>query len=269
MMTEEVKKEDVKVEEPKPEEKVVDLSPIEERAHLEGWRPKEEWNGDPDEWKDAKTFMRDGELFKKIDEIKRENKTLKKTVTTLKGHYDKVAETEYARAVADLKTQKREALVAGDPDKVIEIDEKLAEARENKSRVVEQEVVAEPTQHPEFVNWVAQNKWYESNSELRAFADTTGFAFTKSHPGVTPGEVFKYVSERVTKAYPELFRNLRKDAPNTVEGGGAPRKTSSKVSNITLTEDEERVMKRLVRSGTLTEDQYKADLVKLESQGKR
>jgi hypothetical protein len=170
--------------------------------------------------------------------------------------------------MADLKAQKKEALVAGDPDKVIEIDEKIAEAREAKQAPKAQEAV-EPQVQPEFVAWVAANRWYETNTELRTFADTTGYAYAHSHPGAAPTEVFKYVSERVAKAYPELFRNQRKDAPNSVEGGSGPRKSPGKTANVVLSEDEERVMKRLVRSGVLTEEQYKNDLAKLDGQGKR
>lgn len=246
------------------------LTEMEQKASAEGWHPKEEWQGNPDEWKDAKTFLRDGELFKKIEEVKRENKTLKRTVSAIKGHYEKVQEVEYARALASLKAQKKEALVEGDADKVIELDDKIADVRDQLTAAQNAPVVApEPEQHPEFVNWVSKNRWYENNAELHTFADTTGFAYKKAHPEKTPAEVFSYVTDRVAKAYPEFFRNQRKDAPNTVEGGQSPTKSKVRGTEITLTADEVKVMNRLVRTGVLTEEQYKKDIQKLDSQGKR
>ena len=40
----------------------------EQRASAEGWVPKEEWTGDPAQWRPAKEFLDRGELFKKIEE---------------------------------------------------------------------------------------------------------------------------------------------------------------------------------------------------------
>ena len=43
-------------------------------AQQEGWRPKEEWQGNPEQWVDAKTFVERGEkiagiLKKKVDSL--------------------------------------------------------------------------------------------------------------------------------------------------------------------------------------------------------
>lgn len=272
-MTEEKKEQAAEGQEQKQEQtQTPQLSDAEQKAMQEGWRPKEEWAGDPEEWKDAKTFLRDGELFKKIEEVKRENKALKRSVSTIKGHYERVREVEYARAVEDLKAAKKAALVEGDADKVIAIDEELVTARQNL-QIAKQATpeVVEPEQHPEFANWVQRNRWYETNQELREFADTAGFAHAKANPGKTPRQVLEYVEERVAKAFPEHFKNQRKSNPSTVEGGSSPRAKSSggRESDITLSEDETKVMRRLVRDGVLTEEQYRKDLLTLEKQGKR
>lgn len=244
-------------------------SQVEQQATKDGWRPKEEWDGNPDDWKDAKSFVRDGELFKKIEEVKRENKNLRKTVTTLKGHYEKVKETEYARALATLKEQKKEALREGDTDRAVDLDDKIDAKRAEFDEDKRQEAlnqVEEPQPHPDFQAWVNKNKWYETNGEVKEFADTVGMAYKKQHLNASPKEVLQYVEERVAKGYPELFKNPRKDAPNTVETGKGPRKAGSKV---VLTDMEEAVMKKLVRSGALTEEQYRKDIETLDKQGQR
>ena len=42
------------------------VDPYEEAARKEGWRPKEEFEGDPEKWRPAKEFVERGELFGKI-----------------------------------------------------------------------------------------------------------------------------------------------------------------------------------------------------------
>ena len=247
----------------------VTLTPMEQKAYDEGWRPKEEWNGEEDDWKDAKTYIRDGELFKKIDAIKQENRNLKKSVSALKTHYEKVKETEYKRALDELKNQKKAALREGDGETAVAIEEKIEEVQQDmqQAHVAAQQIEVEPEVHPDFSNWVDRNRWYNDRPEMRDFADSIGIAFKKANPTRSPKEVLDYVADRVTKAYPEQFKNQRKSAPTTVEGGTGPRRTSN--SGVVLTPDEERVMKRLVGSGLLTEEKYKADLLALEKQGKR
>jgi hypothetical protein len=44
------------------------LTEIEQRASSRGWVPKDEWDGDPEEWRPAKEFIDRGELFKKIED---------------------------------------------------------------------------------------------------------------------------------------------------------------------------------------------------------
>lgn len=267
-MADEDSKQEEQVKEEQKEE-VKEPSAIEQKAMADGWRPLEDWTGDEDDWKDAKSFVRDGELFKKIEEVKRENKNLRKTVSTFKDHYDKVRETEYQRALDTLKQQKKEALREGDTDLAVDLDDKI-DAKKAENEDARQREVAlateEPALNPEFVSWVNRNKWYNTNQEVREFADQAGVAYKKTHMQASPKEVLDYVEERVAKGYPELFKNVKKNAPSTVEGGSGPRKPNSKV---TLTEFETSIMKKLVRSGALTEAQYMKDIEDLDKQGKR
>lgn len=244
-------------------------TPLEQQAMVDGWRPKEDWAGDPEDWKDAKSFVRDGEFFKKIEEVKRENKNLRKTVTTLKTHYEKVRETEYTRALETLREQKKAALREGDTDLAVDLDDRIDAKRAEleDARKIEVQVQEEPEIHPEFQQWVNRNKWYSTNQEVKEFADQVGVSYKKTHGTATPQEVLNYVEERVAKGYPELFKNVRKNAPSTVEGGVGPRRVGP--DTFELTDMERQIMNKLVRSKVLTEEKYINDLKELAKQGKR
>ena len=43
--------------------KQVSTNPYEGQAREMGWRPKDEWEGEPEKWRDAKEFVERGELY--------------------------------------------------------------------------------------------------------------------------------------------------------------------------------------------------------------
>jgi len=98
---------------------------IELRAMEDGWVPQDEWQGDPEVWRPAKEFVDRGELFKKIDDQNRTIKEFKRALDDLKNHTQKVRETEYNRALATLKEQKKNALLEGDAERVVSLDDEI------------------------------------------------------------------------------------------------------------------------------------------------
>lgn len=232
---------------------------IEDRAKEQGWRPKEEYSGDPDKWVSAETFVAKGELIERIESLGKELKNTKKAMTLLQEHHTKVKETEFAKAVDYLKSQKKAAYEAGDVDAILELDDKLAEVRETqKAQKLKQEEKQEEEVHPEFTSWVSKNKWYSSDTELRDEADALGLAYAK-RTGKQPGEVLVYVEEQIKKLHPDKFSNPNRSKPSTVEGGGSAG-VVRKTTEVELSDEERQVMMTFVRSGIMTKEQYIEDL---------
>jgi hypothetical protein len=230
-------------------------SSIEDRARSAGWRPKEEFDGDPSKWVSAETFVAKGELIERIEQLGKKLKDSDKTIAMLKEHHSKVKESEFKRAVEFLKQQKKQAYESGDVDKIIEIDDKIAEVRETQKAQKQQAQIDEsPDSHPAFQSWVSENKWYETDSEMRADADAFGEAYARNNTDKTPQEVLEYVSKKIKKTYPEKFTNPNRNKPTGVEGSGT-RQGSSR-DTFTLTEEEARVMNTFIRNGVMTKEDY-------------
>lgn len=239
-------------------EEAPQFTEVEQEALDQGWKPKSEWvaQGKPeDEWRPAKEFKERGELFQKIETLSQELKSTRSTMKALQGHYEKVKETEFKRALESLKQDKRAALEDGDVDAVLEIDDKIATVRETQRAQAAAEQVQTPEMHPEFVSWVGRNSWYSTDKELQTFADTVGRAYALSHPGVVPSEVLKHVTSKVKQAYPEKFTNPRRS-----EAGAADASSSTpqrkKSDGFELTADEEKVMNKLVGQKVMTKEKY-------------
>ena len=257
-MTEEVVNE---VIENKTEEVVPNI--WETKAIEQGWRPKEEWEGNPDEWRPAKEFVERGELFSKISSQSSELKDLRKTLNALMEHHQKVQHTEYQRALSDLKNQKREALLEGDPDKVIEVDEQIATLKENKpdQNATGNNVARQPTKL--FVEFVKTNPWYATDVEMRQFADEVGIGYFNTHPHATEEETYAHVVTRVKKQFTDKFQ--RRSTPSPVEGVGSPGKTPQS-KEYPLTEDERRTMMTFVRNNVMTKEKYIEELKKIKGE---
>lgn len=233
------------------------IDSIETEAREQGWKPKEEYEGPPDKWRPAKEFVERGELFGKIDHMGKELKETRKALKMLQDHHTKVRETEYNRALNELKTLQKKHLEEGNSDGYLETTELLTDLKaEQKAReVVQQNVPTQPD--PRFISWVSENKWYEKDAEMRRYADTLGNGYAASNPGLDPEEVLQYVTKEVRARFATKFVNPNRVKPSAVEGAntGAANKSS-----FELTDDERKVMNTFVRAGVMSKEDYIAQV---------
>lgn len=259
-MNEEIKPVEGEVKEP--EQQAPEFTEIERRAMEMGWRPKQEFEGEEDDFIDAKEFVRRKPLFDKIEGQSKEIKNVRKALEALKQHYTKVQETEYNRALAKLQEARQEAISNADGVAFDQIDKEIRNV-EKQMDVVKQAqelplVEDEPKVHPEFAAWQNKNQWYTSVGYMRTWADEYGDKLVKQ--GMAPSEVLRKVEEGVRKEFPHKFTNPNKQNAPFVDNGKEGSKGAGRSEKIELTEQEERIMNTLVRSGTITKEKYLADL---------
>lgn len=237
-------------------------SAIEQTALEQGWRPKAEFTGDPDTFIDAAEFVRRGELFSKIEHQSKELKQVRQALEALKDHHSKVKETEYKRALQSLEAARKQALADGEHDRFFALEEKIEEVKTEKAEFDAElkQVPVEPNQPPqEFVSWVNQNKWYETDKAMRAYADKLGSELASSYP---PNQVLQMVAVEVKKEFAHKFTNPKSSRPMAVEPAGRGGNSSN---SFALTPDERDIMRKFVRSGVMTEQEYIAEIKKVRS----
>jgi hypothetical protein len=236
-------------------------TPIEEKAIQMGWRPKEQFEGEEEEFIDAKEFVRRQPLFDRIESQNKQLKNVTKALEALKGHYTRVEEAAVQKAINQLKAQRKSALADGDGDSFELIDDEIKKA-ETQLQQIEQvknnPIVEETVVHPEWQAFQSRNPWYGNTGYMRKFADEIGADLASK--GIPPVEVLKQVEQAVRKEFPNKFVNPNKDkAPDVEENKGGP-KPMGKSSDSFMNEQERKVMNDLVRSGLLTKEKYIADL---------
>ena len=235
-----------------------DQDSLESIATELGWNPDFEGEGKVD----AKTYLlRSREIQNTMrDHIKEQKSQLSNlagSVEELKIHNERVYKAEVTRLKAELsslKKEKREAIEDGDVDKVEELEGQIGEV---EAAIVQPEKTS--SKNTEFDAWVVDNKWYNEDPEMAAYADTIAI----ENKGAPFARVAALVESKVKVMFPEKFQAATPRTPSPVEGsrGKAP---TEKFSRANLTSDQINIMSQFVKQGIMTEKQYIADIAKLE-----
>lgn len=206
---------------------------FEAEARIQGWRPQEEFRGDPSKWTDAETFVKRGEEI--LPFVKKENAHLKQKIDMLERTVKKLSRAEqnaYANALADLKAQQLEAVQTGDVQGFTDLDKRIdalrKEVGEDAGPLTNGE---DPTQV--YNEFRSENQWYDkanlgsaTDTEVaaRLYADRTmeqlvAEGYDKSHP---PSEFFAEVKARVEEKFPALTAKAVRPKPAEAVAGVTP-----------------------------------------------
>lgn len=234
-------------------------SPIELEARAHGWRPEEEFKAEAKnqgkKWRTAEDFMDRKSLFDKIESVHQENKTLKKGITNLSVHYQNVEKAAYAKALAELKKERLQALEDADLVRAETLRDEMDEVRDKMNAVQPPVTVQEPP--AELVAWKQENDWYQRDDVMTTYADGLGQKLLSE--GKPPSQILKEVERKVRENFPEKFRNPNKDtAPEVVSSG---RRATAASGGFRLTADEERILTTMIKAGApITREDYIKDL---------
>lgn len=236
---------------------------IQLKAIDQGWIPKDQFDGDPEEFIDAAEFVRRGELFKKIESQSKELKAVRKALEALGQHHSKVKEIEYERALKSLKESRRQALTDGEVERALALEDKIDEVKAEKERMVEEAAAAAQVEESEGIynplmqSWVERNQWYEDDDVMRAAADGLGFKLHKE--GHSPEEVLALVEKKIRKEFAHKFTNTNpaRNKPSAVEP--STRQGTTQKETFKLSPEEEKIMRKIV---AVTPNYTEADYIK-------
>ena len=272
----EVPEDSYDVGEETPEEPETPKEPtVEEIAKDLGWRPKDEFQGDDDNYVDPATYIRKSKdiqqsMSQHLKDNRRKLDQMDKAVKDLHHHYETVSKAEIQKqqkVIERLRKEKREAIEEGDADRVDAIESEMLEQYSSMETSRPTPEVPEPNPHDVevFDGWKSKNDWYkvkggDGDPDMTAYADR--LANLPEYDALPYQRKLVTVTELVKKAFPDKFQTQRAPTVNSVE---APRGTNSKRQFTTsdLSSDQRSIMKNFVNRGIMTEKQYIADLVKI------
>lgn len=260
----------------------VKYSEVELRAMEQGWKPLDQWEGDPAEHRSAREYLDRGELLGVIKATKGELRELKNALRYMSEHQRKVHQSAYEQALSDLRKQKVDAIERGDGQKVVELDDRIQEHQQAIQTIRRAPApVSEQDVSPTFENWLTRNQWYQTDPAKQAWANELAVSFgrTKKAAGepVQEQELYDYI----TKEYRRIFvEPLRAKAPPAPDGGSktagakatvtANASPESRLKTITagLDPEDRRAVEKMIREGFVTVEQFVKDFEVVNKRGR-
>jgi hypothetical protein len=242
------------------------LSDVEQRAVARGWTPKDQWKGNPADWRPADVWLDRGEMLGTIQHLREKVATTEKQVAEAFKQGRELAKARYEDELKLLREMKREALQEHDLVKADAIGEKIDDLKTKIAEPLPKPAPVDFTPPPEYSIFVERNPWYANpNNRLRYVADGIGLEFMKANPKASAADLYFFVEKEMQKEYPELYGKPKATpkAPPQPEGGertaNAPSggKGTTSAIKASMNEMERSIMKTLVSQGVFkTEEEY-------------
>ena len=209
---------------------VVEPGGAESIARRWGWKPKEEFAGDPTKWVDAGAFVERARetpavllnrvqvMDRKMTGMEAELKAAREAVNSMTDMVRRSDERGYRRARSELMEQRDRAIEAGDKATVHTIDAGLQELDASKPPAAptrtEKPAAEAPTGvQPEVQRFYADNPWYTTDPEMRQEADAIHVGLIQTRKDLTLEENLKIVGDRMRRLFPDKFASGRRTDP--------------------------------------------------------
>jgi len=241
-------------------------------ARRMGWRPQDQYTGDPSKWVDANTFVERGRQF---------SSRLQKEVTTLKQKLEEQNETmqqfrafhkeamerkdrELDATIRQLRLQKAEATSNGEHEEVLEIEDRLEVLQAEKQKLkqqaeapTEKKPVADPdAENPVLQSWVEDgNQWFRDNPRMRAYAIAVGEELRAAGNTKRDREFLEEVAAEMRKTFPQQFQSPR-SRPGAVESGSVGSSTPQGKTERDLPPEDRLLMRKFVKDGLMTAEDF-------------
>lgn len=212
-------------------------------AYKLGWRGKEEFNGDPEKFKDAKTFLNEAnnnipmlrENFKKIEasnrRLQEQFERMGAEVAQTNRRLEEAERRGYENALKDIEARQRKAVEDGNLSEFDDL-QKQKEALGTKPQKQTQQTKGGLDINDQIAIQVfeSQNPWFRKDAELNQ--DMRGFimAIKSSNPDMPMAEVLEKARERTIRVNQDKFRETTK-SNEVISTTGS---TSQRLSYATL-----------------------------------
>jgi hypothetical protein len=215
---------------------------IEVKARDMGWRPKDEYSGDPEKWIDAETYVERGEtvlpivraqkakLEKEVAQLRREVEETRQamassaeSIQALETFYTEETKRQVAKAREDLKARIREARTQGEIEEELELQGELTKLNAAEAGAAKREEKPTPAEAkpqpptPEYLAWQEENPWFLEDKKRARRAILIASELREDEPGLKGNAFYRRLDELLRS---EGIVEAKGGAASKVEGGG-------------------------------------------------
>jgi hypothetical protein len=232
--------------EPEASEEPEPVNPEVEKATKDGWRPKDEWAGDPDDWVSAKKFNERGEMMGTIKTTRRKMDEMHREFEDRLAQNNKLHEIQRKAMIADLESKRDNAIDLADRETAIAAQDQINDL--NKAQIEDPKPDASASQSL-IDDFNSKNPWIFESSPKAAYAQAQFNRYQKSGD---IADALERTKADIDREFPEI--NPNRLAPSTTESRASRpgKRQEAKITWSQLTPDE----KKFFDAGDWTKDQY-------------
>jgi hypothetical protein len=235
---------------------------FEKEARTMGWVPQEDFRGAPDKHIPAQEFVERGEekiplLLNNIKRLSAKVDEQTKSIEYQNHHHQEDLKQANERARKEIEDEMLTAVDEGDRETFLNLKKK----RDNIKDPEPVKTVSKVP--PEFVQFEAENLWYNSDTAMTAVAQAESQRLAKEFPSLSIEQNLARTKAAVEAAFPHKFQkgNPRRDEPGAV-GAGKPRGKSTGRTFASLPDDAQQAFEIFHRDKVFGKDISKDDAKK-------
>jgi len=238
----------------------------EDEARKQGWVPRSEFRGDPEDWTPADEYLRMGDpkyLRKALRETKKAFRGLEKarqqdaaSFAERLDRMESMSKAQRAKLYGDIEAARRQAVAEGNTeeyDRLNQVEANLYEQEQAAGKPTAKKAEQQPdAPHPEVQAWVDANQWFIRDKALNKVAQGIHEQIMDDEPGLTITENLAKTRAEVMKRFPEKFGKSAKPAGNghsPVEGGQRMPSAPKGKGFTDIPSEERKIIERHIEEG--------------------
>lgn len=243
-----------------------EVSATESAAREQGWTPKEQFRGDPNDWIDADEYVKRGDpryLRKQLGQTERQLRKLEQQRAADQTAFEQrltkmesLNKVQRQKMYGEIEAARRAAVEVGDTaeyDRQNQMEQQLYQAEQEAGKATaKEEPKGAVKPHPDVEQWVSENPWFTKNKMLNRAAEGIHEQLMEDEPGLTIAENLARTRTEVIRRFPEKFSKAplaKTNGHSAVESGQRAASSPKGKGFMDIPAEERSIMERHVEEG--------------------
>lgn len=232
-----------------PQDQVIDepeFSESELQARSLGWKPKDEFGGDPDDWNTHRGFLKNRELIESSKALRANQDRMESEFNRRLDGVNKIHEQSLNLKIEELKNTRDSAAEEADMDTYHAANKQLEELNkptvEDQPQMSPQDLMVAVVNQPVTQTFINENQWIKGDGPKavygqKVFADWIAANSNNTTAMIEDG--LNLVKQSVNNAFPQTNPNLNNAQQMSERGQGSrktPQRNSLTIADLTPAE---------------------------------
>lgn len=187
------------------------VSELDMIASQQGWKPKEEFTGDPKYWKDSGAWIKDGEKISALRKLQDETAQLRDMIAKQTMQFNKLMQEQADKETETLRERTLEAARVGDVNTVAELTKKIEKLKEKAITELTAQPQSQDVNNAAVYDFQARNPWWKNPTSSDDYikvglANKYNQQIVSQFPNLSQAEQIKLIEQQVNNEFAVLTK---------------------------------------------------------------